>query len=148
MTTWLATALLAAVMVLLPGLLFHMGNGRVALDHFRVPVNGFKSVGLATPLLALVGMTAALWSLGSEPLGLALCPVGPGSCEIVRSSAFSRFAGLPLGAWGAGGYALVLVAWYIYQQTGALMARGPLVAPRGGLSARLRIPGLGSSLCS
>lgn len=64
---------------------------------------------MAIALLALVGVCVALYltlyKIGI--IGQLTCSVG--SCELVNTSRWARFLGLPVAAWGLGAYVVLLV---------------------------------------
>lgn len=63
---------------------------------------------MAVAALSLVGLLVAaylsLWKLGY--MGVLVC--GTGGCEVVQTSRYAEFLGLPVAFYGVGGYAALL----------------------------------------
>ncbi len=67
-------------------------------------------------------LTAYLWYHTATEAPLAYCSAGS-DCDLVQSSRWSRFLGLPMAAWGLMTYVIIL-AW-------SLFVRGARTRPRG-----------------
>lgn len=64
---------------------------------------------MLTALIALVGLFVALYLTLYKTGVIGTLACGTGSCETVQLSRWATFLGLPVAAWGAGFYALVLM---------------------------------------
>ena len=101
--------------------------------------NATESSSLAPPLnrmvvavLALLGLSVALYML-AYALGLTgpiLCNVG--SCETVQNSQYSRIGGIPVAVFGALGYLALLAASFLGLQPKFVGARWVSLALFGG----------------
>lgn len=90
-------------------------------------------------LLALVGLFVSiyLWLYHLGYYGMILC--GTGSCEVVQSSSYANFLGLPVPAWGTGWYLAMTVLGMM------LVAGRPETSGPGKLAAIFATGGLAFS---
>jgi len=63
-----------------------------------------------TAVLALAGLLIAVYTLLHKLGVIVSLACGTGTCEVVQSSRWSDFIGVPVPAWGVAGYGAVLVA--------------------------------------
>ncbi|MEJ2481630.1 MAG: vitamin K epoxide reductase family protein [Gemmatimonadota bacterium] len=88
-------------------------------------------------LLALVGLFISLYLLLYHMGYYGVLACGSGSCDVVQSSRYADFLGLPVPAWGVAWYGAVLVLSLIEQAGGTgegLAARLLDFAALGGLA--------------
>jgi uncharacterized membrane protein len=81
---------------------------------------------MALAVFALVGLLIASYLLLYKLNVLGSIACGTGACETVQSSPWAVFLGVPVPAWGVGGYALILML--------ALLGLQPAFAERRWLS--------------
>ena len=84
-------------------------------DITRAPLPAWQ--GWLIPILCLIGLGVAGY-LSYIEISLSQAPCGPvGNCNAVQSSSYARLWGvLPIGVLGAGGYIVILAAWWASRQ--------------------------------
>ena len=84
-------------------------------DITRAPLPAWQ--GWLIPILCVIGLVVAGY-LSYIEISLAQAPCGPvGNCNAVQSSSYARLWGvLPIGVLGAGGYIVILAAWWASRQ--------------------------------
>jgi len=87
---------------------------------------------MVVALLALLGLSVALYMVAYAAglTGPILCSVG--SCEAVQNSSYSRIGGIPVAAFGALGYLALLVVSFLGIQPKYVGARWVSLALFGG----------------
>lgn len=75
-------------------------------------------------LFALVGLLIAGYLLLYKFKVLSSLACGTGGCEVVQSSQWAVFVGIPVPAWGVGGYLAILILALIGLQPRFVRSRG------------------------
>ncbi len=80
-------------------------DGPEAAEPGVAPVNR-----MVMAVLALVGLLIAVYTLLHKLGVIVSLACGTGTCEVVQSTRWSDFMGIPVPAWGVGGYGMLLGA--------------------------------------
>lgn len=101
----LAIVVLLGMLILVGSVLVRMTRSPEATRSSRVP--------WLTPLLALIGLSVAIY-LGYVETAQIAAVCGPvGDCNTVQQSEYARIMGIPMGLLGVAAYAAILLSWLV-----------------------------------
>jgi uncharacterized membrane protein len=84
-------------------------TNEVAAADIETPAAAAPLSRMALAVLAMAGFMIALYMLLHKLGVIVTLACGAGSCDVVQSSPWSVFLGIPVPAWGVAGYGAILV---------------------------------------